>query len=184
LFQGKDELPQWLFCGIAPHHEIHLRVTNQLLVKIRGGVAAEDDGSMGMVFFAEGGNLQGALGMGKPVEVDAEGFRMEPGDELFGIEIFFFEHPQGQIDDAYMDSIPLQMLGDGGEAHRVHLENGRGRDEVTDGPEEDRELTEIINRRSVQEDQIRLGEHFRSNEPFHHLQIKITEEPSECKVFF
>ena len=105
-----------------------------------------------MVFLAEGGNFQGALSMGKPVEVQPEGLRMELGDELFGIEIFFFEHPQGQIDDAHTDSIPLQMLGNGGEAHGVHLKYGCGGNEVTDGPKEDRKLAKIINRRSVEKD--------------------------------
>jgi hypothetical protein len=121
-----------------------LGVANQLLVKIRGGITAEDDRDVRSVFFAEARNFQGTLNMGKPVEVYAKGPGMESGNELSHVKILILNHPQGQIDDADRDSVPLQMLRDGGEAYRIHLENGRGRHEVANGPEEDGKLAKII----------------------------------------
>ena len=54
------------------------------------------------------------MGMGKPVEVDAEHQGFQFGDELLRIEIPVLQHPEGQVDDPHPDPVPFQVLGDGG----------------------------------------------------------------------
>ena len=105
-----------------------------------------------MNLFTEGGHFQGAVGMGEPVKIDAERPGPKLGNESRGVKILIFEHAQGQIDNAHVDPIPLQMLNNGGEAHRVHLENGCGRNEVADGSEKNGKFAEVVDRRSVQQD--------------------------------
>ena len=84
---------------------------------------------------------------------------MNLGEEFFHGKILILEHPQRQVDDAHMNVTPLQVFGDGRKTHRVHLENRRGRNQVADGSEKDGELAEVINRRRMEEDEIRFGEH-------------------------
>jgi hypothetical protein len=104
---------------------------------------------MRMVLFTEGRNFQGTVSVGKPVEVKAEGSGMKSGNEGFRIKIFVLQHPQSQVDDSHVDPVALQVLGNGRESNRVHLENRGGRNQVTDGPEEDGKLAEVIDRRSM-----------------------------------
>jgi hypothetical protein len=78
-----------------------------------------------VVFFAEGSDFQGTVGMGKPVEVYAEGSGMEFGDQPCGIEMVILKHPQSEVNDPHLNLIPFQMLGDGRKTDRVHFKNGR-----------------------------------------------------------
>ncbi len=122
--------------------------------------------------------------MGKPVKVYTESPGMKPGDEFFGIEFFLLEHPQGQIDDSNPDPIPLQVLNDRGKAYRIHLKNRGGRNQIADRPEKDGNLAKIIDRRSMQENQVRIGKHYRSIQPFHTASNLANRREKYKRLFF
>ena len=142
--QAGHELAQRFLGRIAADDEVHERVADQLLVVVGGREAAEDDGRVGMVAFDHLGNGQRAVGMGQPVQIDAERDRIERGDQRFGIEFLVVEHADGEIENADAELMPLQILGHRREADGVHLEDRRGRHQVADGSIEDGVSTEII----------------------------------------
>ncbi len=158
---SRHQLAEGLFRRIAPDHEIHLGITDQLFVEVGSRISPENDRNPGVVFLTKGGHLHRTVGMREPVEVDTEHARVEFGNHPLRIEILILQHPEGQVDDSHPDSVPLQVLGNGREPHRVHLKDGSRRNQVADGPEKDGKLPKIIHRRGVKKDQIRFGEHRR-----------------------
>jgi hypothetical protein len=71
-----------------------------------------------MIFFDQGGNFQGTVRVGHPVEVNPEGMPLQPGNEFFSIKTPGTYHPGGQIDDAGAKSILFQVGAQGTETNR------------------------------------------------------------------
>jgi hypothetical protein len=58
------------------------------------------------------------------LEVDTEGNRREPGNELLRVEAVIQEHFHGQVDDPDGHPLPGEMVGHGQEPDGIVLENG------------------------------------------------------------
>ena len=80
--------------------------------------------------------------------------RIQLPDPLLGVEPLALEHLHGDVDDAGPEAGGLQMGGDRHEAHRIHLEHGRRRDDVAHGAVEYGLLTEIVHAGRMEEDNV------------------------------
>jgi len=152
-----EQPPQRFFGGIAPQDVIHKRIADELCMEVGGGVAAEDDGGVGVVLFGEPGDFECAVGVGQPVQVYAESAGAEVGDGALGVVAGRAHHAGGEVEDARLVAVLLDVGQQGGEAHRVHVEDGCGGDEVGDGSPEGGALAEVVDARGVEEDDIVHG---------------------------
>ncbi|KAF5072730.1 hypothetical protein DSECCO2_199140 [anaerobic digester metagenome] len=148
---GVHQLPQGFFGGIALHDHVHLRIAQKFLVEVGGGETAEEHLGLRMIFLDQLGDLQRTVGVGQPVQVNAEDLGLELGDELLHVQPAIVEHHAGQVHDANLVAVLGQVGGHGGEAERVHLEDRGGGDHVAHRPVEQELLPEVVNARRVQE---------------------------------
>jgi len=147
------ESAQGLLRRIPPDHIVHLRVfLDDLLMEVRGGESAEDDGDIGMVLFDDLCQGQAPVTVGHPVQVDAEGPGVQGGDEALHVEPLVFEHLEGDVDDSHPEALPLQVFRDAGEAHGIHLEDGGGGDHIADRAQGDGTFAKIVYGGWVEED--------------------------------
>ena len=58
------------------------------------------------------------------------------------------------MDDPDVVAALFEMIGDRRQADRVHLEGGRRKDDVADGPVLRAHLAEVVNARGMEQDQI------------------------------
>ena len=99
---------------------------------------------------------QRALRMGRPVQVKTEEQGLgQVRDVTLDIETVVLEHSRGDIDDPCRESIRFEVRGDGCEANRVHLENGRRGYEVAHRAAQDGLFAEVVDARGVEQNQRR-----------------------------
>ena len=70
--QREEQLMQRRLGAVAAQHEIHLRIGDQLAVKIRRGQAAHDHGYIGVYLLHDARHFQRAVGVRQPMQVDAD----------------------------------------------------------------------------------------------------------------
>ena len=113
--------------------------------------AAEDHRRVRVVLLDDLGDLDRAVGMGQPVQIDAERDRIHVADRGLDVEAGTVEHEDGKVDDAHLETVALHVLGHGREAEGIHLEDRGRRNHVGDWSEHDRVLAEIVHARGVQQ---------------------------------
>jgi hypothetical protein len=92
--------------------------------------------------------------MGQPVQIEAEDIGVQPCQRLGHVKALVTQHAVGQVVDAHVVIVAFQVGGNAGEAHRVHFELDRRGDHVGQGALKQRFLAEVIDGRSVHEDEI------------------------------
>ena len=154
--QCDQQLVQRRLGAVAAQHEVDLRVPDQLFVEVGRRETAHDDGHAGMLLLADLRDLERAVGMRQPVQVDTDCPWPQAREEARHVEATIVHHAQREIDDAHVETPVVQVARHGQESERVHLEHGRRRHHVADGPVEDRTLAEVVHARRVQQQQVRL----------------------------
>ena len=124
-------------------------------MEITRGKAAKQYRRVGVQTFDDFGDFDRAVGMRQPVQVDAEDQRIQLLDVVLDVKIDVVEHAHRQVDDAGLQIMAFQILGHGGKANRVHLEDRGGRHQVADRSIKDRFAAEIIHAGSVEKSQDR-----------------------------
>ena len=106
-----QKFEQRSLCGIPPDYKIDERIlAKDLLMVIGGRESTQDDGGFRVKPLDDLRNSQCPLDMGHPVEIDAESHRLIFLDESFHIEFLILEHLHSDIDDPYLDTVPLQIF--------------------------------------------------------------------------
>jgi hypothetical protein len=150
----QERLGIWARCCAEGEPE---RILDQFLVEIGGRETAKDDRAVGMQALDDTRNLDRAVRMRQPVQVNAESGCIQFADAFFNVEGRIFEHTHRQIDDARADAIAFKEIGNGGEADGVHFKNRRRRHQVADRAVEDRLTPEVVDTGSMQQDKVRSG---------------------------
>lgn len=110
-----------------------------------------------MVFLHDARDLDRAVAVHHPVQVDAEDGRIKLFDELLDVEPVAPEHAHGQVHDAHAVAGALQVLRDAGDADRVQLEDGSGGHLVAGGAVEYGLPAEVVHAGRVEQYQVGLG---------------------------
>jgi len=147
------------FLGRVPaQHQVYLGAGDQLAVEVGRAQPAHDDGRLRMMALDDAGDLDGAVRVHQPVEIDAEDDGVESRDDLLDVVAGAAEHPIGQVDDPDVVAVALEPSADAREPDGIHLEDLGRRHDVADRPEERAMPSEVVQRWWVQEDQIRREE--------------------------
>ena len=133
-----------LLGGIAAEDVVDAVVGDQVLVEDGGGKAAEAHRRVRVQLLQDLRHLDGAMAVRHPVQVDAEHARLQARQVLLHVEVLLVQHHRCQVVDARAQPVALQVLAQGGEAERVHLEDGRGGHHVGNGAVHDGALAEVI----------------------------------------
>jgi hypothetical protein len=75
-----------LFGRVTAHHEIDFGSADQFLVKISSRKATEHHRHIGVILFAQPGDLDGPVSVGHPVQVNTKSRWPELPDQLFRIK--------------------------------------------------------------------------------------------------
>src|SRR3990172_5181100 len=85
------------------------------------------------------------------MQVDAEERGFQLGDLPLYVALGIDHHAMGDVDDLDVESFLLEIIGDGRESHRIHLENRRGGYEVARRPEHELVAAEGVDTRRMQQ---------------------------------
>ncbi len=110
------------------------------------------------------GYFDRAVAVHHPVQIYAEDRCFQSLYHFFGIEIAVPHHADGKINDTHPVAGTLKVFGNAGQAYGVHLENGRGRNKVADGTVEYGLLTEVVNARCMEKNEV--DRHYPSSKTF------------------
>jgi hypothetical protein len=154
LGQRDQQLVQRRLSAVAAQHEIDLWIRQQLLVVVGRRKPAEQHRHVRVHLLRQPGDLDRAVTVRHPVEVDADGLRPQPGKELAHVELRVGQHAQAQVDDAHLHAPLLQVSRDGQEPDGVDLEHDGRRHHVADRAIKDRLLAEVVHARRVQQQQV------------------------------
>ncbi|MGK4006191.1 hypothetical protein WMF31_26465 [Sorangium sp. So ce1036] len=143
---------------IAAHHEVDLRVLDELLVVVRGRDAAEDDLRGGVYFLVDPGELERAVRVREPVEIDADAARGgRATEELLHVEGRVSPHLRGHVEELGGEPAAIHVLLDGEHADRRHLEDGAHMDAVRVaqvGEQDVVTLAKVVDARRVKQEQV------------------------------
>ncbi len=142
--QVLHQLADRLFGRVAADHVVDEGIADQLLVEISGREASENDRRIGMVLFHHFGDVQRAVRVGQPVQVDAERGRVKSLDQGFRIEVLIVQHAHGQVDDAHPQSMSFEVLGHRGKPDGVHLEHRSRGHQVAHRAIKNRMFAEVV----------------------------------------
>ena len=88
------------------------------------------------------------------MQIDTDRPWLETGKEFSNIKPWIIHHSQGKINDSHLKTTRFKVVGHGQKTEGVHFEDGRGRDQVADGPVHDGFASEVIDARWMQQKQI------------------------------
>ena len=154
-----DEIGQRLQRVVAADDAVDLRVLHHLAGIVGGDDAAEDDEALRVHLLQHPGDLDGALAVGQPVQVDAEGGGVEILEQLLHVERGMLEHQGGQVDDLHVQPALGKEALDRQEAERVHLEDRGDVAALLAGIPAEHEVVpvaEVVDRRCMDQDQVSL----------------------------
>ena len=123
------------------------------------------------------GQLDGAMTLRHPVQVEPEDRRFQPREQPSDVQVGMHEHERGNVDDLRVESVVSQPLLDREPADGIHLVNRRDIDAVAVAQIREQHvvaLAEVINAGSVQQEQVSLEP--RRYMPVHHAGILICDD--------
>jgi hypothetical protein len=84
---------------VAADHDVHAGVLDELVGVVGRGDAAEDRQRVRVNLLQEGGELDRALALGHPVQVEPEHRRFQPPEQPFDIQRGVLQHQRRDVDD-------------------------------------------------------------------------------------
>ncbi len=120
--QRPQEVYERMLGRVAPQHVVHVGRFDDLSVEVGGGEPAEHHGDLRVLLLADTGQVERAVGVDHPVEVDAEDHRLELSDEPPGVEARALGHLDGEVDDADLEAVAARIFQHRKEPQGVVLE--------------------------------------------------------------
>jgi hypothetical protein len=110
-FNRLEKLEQRFFRRVPPHDIVNKGIlAEDLLMKIGGRKAAQNNGGPWVMAFDDFSESQGTLNMGHPMEIEAEGSGFLLQEKALDIEPFIFKHFKPEINNPDPKAMPLQIL--------------------------------------------------------------------------
>jgi hypothetical protein len=152
---GLEELEQGSFCGVSPDDIIDERILlEDRFMIISGRKPTEDDRDLRMKVLDDFSYGQCSLDMGHPMEINTKGNRFFLEDEPFNVEPLILEHFQGDVDNSYFHTVPLQIFREAGKPDRIHFKDGSGGDDITDRAMDPGFLSEVVEGWGMKQDKV------------------------------
>ena len=103
------------------------------------------------------GQLETALGVRQPVEIDAKSHGVELAQKPFDVEAGLSQHTVGNVDDPGPNTGLLEVTGNADEPDGIHLKYGRRRDDIAYGTVHNGPFAEVVVAGGVQQYQFRFA---------------------------
>jgi hypothetical protein len=162
-----DQLGDRLEGVVTLNDDIDARVLDELIGVVGRRDAAEDRQCLGMHLLQGGRELDGAVALRHPVQIEPEDRRFEAAEQLLDVQIGMHEHQRRDVHDLRVEAVVGQPLLDREPADRVHLVDRGDVDAVAVaqvGEQHVVTLAEVVDAGRVQEEQVSL-------EPWRYLKV-------------